>query len=149
MLVNEIPDAVGLIAFDLSSVPASFSSFSKVTLQLYHQAADRNRGAATLTVRLLPTTTLAIETLHGGLFDPTDTDGTFGPTFSVSPSDDIVQVDITSLVVQGNINNGNGGNPDDVFLMLENRGAEQGEGAEGDRFYSRETNDPPQLILSL
>jgi hypothetical protein len=128
-----------LLGFKIGSIP---KSFSRVTLQLYHQPRSRNRGAATLTVRLLPSTPLAIESLHGGLFNPEDDEGTFGPTFSVAPSDTIVQVDLTSLVR-------NAANDDQLFLMLENRGAEQFEGGEGDRFYSRETDDPPQLIVSF
>ena len=136
--VNEIPDSVGLLGFDLSTLP---SSYSGVVLQLYHQPASRNRGAATLTLRLLPSTSLAIETLHAGIFNPTDDEGTFGPTFNVSPSDTIVQVDITNLVRSQT--------DDQFFLMLENRGAEQGAGAEGDRFYTRETENPPQIIVDI
>ena len=75
-----------------------------------------------------------------GLFDPADDEGVIGPTFSVSPDDTIVDVDVTDLL-----------SPDleDVFLMLENKGAEQYQGAEGDRFFTRETNDPPQLIITV
>jgi hypothetical protein len=137
--VNEIPDVIGLLGFDLSSVP---ESFTRAVLQLYHQPANRDRGAATLTLRALPPTPLAIETLHAGIFDPEDGEGIFGPTFSVSPDDTIVQVDVTSLVGDNNPNN-------QLFLMVENRGAEQPRGAEGDRFFTRETNDPPQLIIAL
>lgn len=141
--VNEIPDAVGLIAFDLSNVP---SSASKVTLQLYHQAATRDRGAATITIRRMPATPLAIETLHGGFFDPDLDDGILGPSFQVSPSDDIVQVDLTSLALPVDPND------DDsvqLFLMLENVGEVQVAGATGDRFYTRESLDPPQLIVTI
>jgi len=138
--VNEIPDSFGLLGFDLSTMPSSYSS---VVLQLYHQPASRNRGAATLTTRRLPSTRLAIETLHAGIYNPPDDEGTFGPTLSVSPSDAIVQVDITSLIRNQNQDG------DQLFLMIENRGAEQGQGAEGDRFYTRESNDPPQLIIEL
>lgn len=138
--VNEIPDAVGLLGFDLSTLP---SSYSQVVLQLYHQAASRNRGAATLTIRLLSSTPLAVETLHAGIFNPTDDEGTFGPTFTVSPSDTVVQVDISTLVRNQDQDE------DQLFLMIENRGAEQGQGAEGDRFYTRETDDPPQLIVYI
>lgn len=137
-IVNEIPDVVGLLGFDISQIP---SSFSQVLLQLYHQPASRDRGAATLTIRLMPPTPLAIETLHAGLFDPNDNQGTFGPTFAVSPDDTVVQVDITALL--------NNQNEDQLFLMIENRGPEQPRGAEGDRFYTRETTDPPQLVVSF
>lgn len=140
-----IPDAFILMEFDLGDLPFSdTNSIQSVQLQLYHIPADRNRGAATLTVRRLPSTRLDVETLHGGFFEtgvPEDSEGIFGPNFSVSPSDEILQVDVTSIV------KASGFEDNQVLLAIQNTGAEQPSGAEGDRFYSRETLDPPQLIV--
>jgi hypothetical protein len=141
---DEVADAVGLLAFDVSSglsaAGHTVKAIQQITLRLSHEPAVRNRGAATLTIRRLPSTVLAIETLHAGLFDPADDEGVVGPSFSVSPDDTIVDVDVTNLLSS---------DQEDVFLMLENKGAEQSQGAEGDRFFTRETNDPPQLIITV
>jgi hypothetical protein len=142
---NLIPDAFSLVAFDLGELSSrGNNNFNAAQLQLFHIPATRARGAATLTVRRLPSTRFSIETLHGGLFNPSEDSGTTGPTFSVSPDDTIVRVDVTSLVLRAA-----GFDEDDhqVLLMIENLGAEQVSGAEGDRFYTRETDDPPQLIF--
>ena len=133
--VNEIPTSVGLLGFDISNLP---SSYSQIILQLYHQAASRNRGAATYTVVLLPSTNLDIESLNFGTFNPSCLPETVGPTFSVSPSSTIVHVDITSLVRNSNETK--------LFLMIQDRGAVQ---TAGDRFYTRETTNPPQLIVNF
>jgi hypothetical protein len=137
---DEIADAVGLLAFDLSGALSNGATgVQRVTLRLYHEPANQNRGAAVLTIRRLPATSMAIESFHAGIFDPADDEGVVGPSFSVNPDDTIVEVDITDLALNRN----------DLFLMLENNGAAQSEGAAGDRFFSRETDDPPQLILSI
>jgi hypothetical protein len=83
-----------------------------------------------------------IETLHGEIYVPTG--GIDGPTFDVAPADDVVQVDITSLVFRGSPLEMN-----QLFLMIENRGIEQPAGSEGDRFRSRESASTPQLILGF
>ena len=141
---DDVADAVGLLAFDvasgLSAEGISANAIQQITLRLFHEPAVWNRGAATLTIRRLASTTLAIETLHAGLFDPADDEGITGPSFSVHPDDTIVEVDVTDLLSS---------DQDDVFLMIENKGAEQVQGAEGDRFFTRETNNPPQLILTM
>jgi hypothetical protein len=136
--VNEIPIAYGLLGFELTGIPASGQT---AILQLTHIPATRARGAATLTIVRLPSTRLSIETLHSGIYNPTG--GTDGPSFDVDPSDDVIQVDITSLVFPLDSED------TQLLLMIENRGAEQPEGAEGDRFGTRESNDPPMILIGL
>jgi hypothetical protein len=138
--VNEIPIAYGLLGFELDGIPASASGQYTATLQLTHIPSVVQRGPATLTIVRLPSTRLDIESLHSGLFTPTG--GTDGPSFDVDPSDDVIQVDITSLVFPLQEDTM-------LFLMIENRGIEQPEGAEGDRFRTRESNDPPMLLIGL
>ena len=142
---DDVADAVGLLAFDvaagLSAAGQSATAIQQITLRLSHEPAVWDRGAATLTIRRLPSTQMAIETLHAGLFDPADDEGVIGPSFSVSPDDTTVDVDVTDLLLSSD--------PEDVFLMVENKGAEQSQGAEGDRFFTRETNDPPQLVITV
>jgi hypothetical protein len=143
--VKEIPTAYGLIGFDLSEVPSLDRLEGRnltAILQLTHVPSIVARGAATLTVVLLPSTRMDIETLHNGVYAPVG--GTDGPTFDVAPADDVLQVDISSLVF--------GGQPlemNQVFLMIENRGIEQPEGSEGDRFRTRESDSPPKLFLGF
>ena len=73
---DDVADAVGLLAFDvaagLSAAGQSATAIQQITLRLSHEPAVWDRGAATLTIRRLPSTQMAIETLHAGLFDPAD-----------------------------------------------------------------------------
>jgi len=140
---DEIADAIGLIAFDLSEI-SSTAEPQSFTLRLYHEPLDVDRGSSTLQIRRMPSTVLFIESLHSSLYDPDDDEGVIGPSFVVSPDDTIIDIDITDLVFAFNSEEN-----DDIFLLIENKGDEQVKGAGGDRFFSRETNDPPQLIISI
>jgi hypothetical protein len=141
---NEIPDAFILMTFDFSccGMPAAerIQDRDKTAfLELNHIPSVADRGEATYTVARLTSTPLSVETLHGGTtLRQTEVDGI---SFEVRPSDTIVRVDITDLVF--------GDYPlelNQVYLQIDNRGAEQ---EEGDRFYSRESLTPPQLFIGL
>jgi len=139
---NEIPDTIALLSFDIVGEPINPV---QVILQLWHVPANRNRGAATLTILRLPPTKLSVENLHKGLFEvPEDTEAFLGPTFEVSPLQTQVEIDITNFFLDFRATEESS---DQFYLMIQNRGPEQREGATGDRFRSRETSDPPQLIL--
>ena len=146
--VNEIPDAFGLLRFDWTTTTTTTTTNTannnlpsnppkNVMLQLYHIPVDRNRGPATLTIIKMDPTPLNLESLHGGLVGTMDS-GTVGPSFAVAPSDTIVRVDVTALYQP---------NEKELYIRIENLGIEQPAQAEGDRFRTRETNDPPQLIF--
>jgi hypothetical protein len=147
--VNEIPDAFALLSFDLVDVPAPERILDRARsaiLQLTHVPNDLDRGPRTYTIVRLPSTPLAIETLHGEIFVPPP-DGE-GPSFEVDKSDTNLEVDITDLVFgqspsvqQENVN------PDQLFLMIVDRGDESSAG--GDRFRGRESDFPPILHIGL
>ena len=139
---TQIPDAYSLLAFDMTNVPSSrdrlWDRDTSAILRLQHVPAAIERGPATLHIVRLPSTRLDIETLHGGLFFPDG--GIEGPSFEVAPADTEVNVDITNLVFNYTVE------LDQLFLMIENRGPEQ---EAGDRFKSRESGEPPQIIFNF
>lgn len=143
---EEVPDVISLITFPLIDVP----SYDRLTtikknaiLRLYHQVTTAERGSATYTLVRLPETEMAVESFHGYFFKPPDneTEAVVGPSFTVNPEDVVVDIDITSLLFDNQQEDGQ------LFLMLQDRGPEQPEG--GDRFYSRESVTPPQLLIDF
>jgi hypothetical protein len=116
-------DSYAIIAFDLTLLRPRASAFQgskTATLVLQHVPSDLERGRpAELTVFRLPETRLSIENLNGRIFVPKDQ--VRGPTFSVAPSDELLQVDISDLAFGTD-----GREPEDqLFLKLENMGAIQ------------------------
>ena len=136
---TQIPDAYFIFAFDMSDVP-TFSRVQDRTknaiLELTHIPSNLTRAAATLHLVRLPSTRLAIETVHGGIFVPQN--GIEGPSFRIQPSAEVVNIDISTLLFETPIED------NQLLLMVENRGPEQ---EAGDRFRSRESNSPPKLNL--
>jgi hypothetical protein len=143
--VNEVPDSFVLLKFDLSGIP-----FERIqnrdlsaTLELTHEVSVLERGPATYTVERLPSTPLAVETLHLGLF-PLPENGILSTTFDVAPDDEIVTIDVTNILFGGLYEPAD---DDQALLMLVNYGIEQDA---GDRFRSRESvGSEPKLRLSL
>lgn len=154
--VPEVPTAYILMTFNLDLVPAAWrianrnnTAVLKLTHAIRPDAAKQN--ASTYTVVRLPATPLAVETLHGLLFVPYS--GINGSNFTVSPFQQQVEVDITSLLFglpPYNISRRYGRNlqeptKNQFFIMIQDQGPSQPIG--GDRFYSRESNNPPELVL--
>ena len=141
--VNEIPDAFILMTFDLTccGMPSQVNQQNlRVILQIHHiPAPNLNRGPASYTLMRFPFTPLAVEFLHGGIFTPSS-GAVEGPSFDVAPLDTVITIDITDLVVGDPIGDGQ------LFLQIVNNGPQQDS---GDRFYSRESNNPPQLFIGL
>ena len=141
---TEIPDAFILMTFDLSccGMPASnrIQNLDKsAILKLHHVPSTLTRGAATYNIVRLGYTPLSVENLHGDSYVLQT--GIDGPSFQVKPSDTTVTVDVTDLVFSDFPLE-----KDQLYLQIENRGEEQ---EAGDRFYSRESANPPQLIIGL
>lgn len=143
--VNEIPDAFALLKFDMSSVPfARVKDLEKsAILELTHDVSIVERDFATYTVERLVSTSLAVESLHLGIF-PLPEDGIKGTTFNVAPDDEKIEIDVTDLIFGGLYD------PEDdeqALLMLVNYGEIQ---EAGDRFRTRESpGNEPKLRLSL
>jgi hypothetical protein len=144
-----IPTAIALMTFPMADVPAfdRLDGLSKnAILRLFHEVTPVERGEATYTIVRLPETNMAVETFHGlFFFPPKDEDQepgyAVGPSFLVKPEDTVIDIDITSLLFDDNPNE------NQFFIMLQDRGDEQPEG--GDRFYSRESVNPPQLLIDF
>ena len=146
---REIPDTVALLTFPLRQVPAYDrlgSTKKNAILRLFHETTDPERGSATYTVVRLPGTPMDVEQFHGYMFKPPEDGGkniVVGPEFTVNWDTAAVDVDITSLLFDGEEDE-----HDQLFLMLQDRGPEQPEG--GDRFYSREHPEfKPLLLIDL
>lgn len=141
---DSIAKAVGLLIFDTSRIP-SFDELPEdgktATLKLFHEPLDiteQNREPAPVQISRLPSNTeLILESVNGGSYDPRD--GREGPIVEVPTEAAEVSVDITDLVfsqpLEGN----------QLFLLLETVNQEQ---ETGDRFFSRESDTPPELIVS-
>jgi len=151
-----IPDAVALISFPLDNVPAfgRLDTYSvNANLRLVHvvseegQPEDRPKSA-TYTIIRIPETRMAVEYFNGYFFLPPedDADGVLvGPSFKVKPSDVVIDIDITKLLFDYELESGE--EPKQLLFMIENRGPEQYLG--GDRFYTRETSYPPKLLMDF
>jgi hypothetical protein len=141
---QEVPDAVALLTFPLDEVPAFDrlgSTKKNAVLRLHHEPTEPARGSATYTVVRLPGTRMKVEFLHGYIFQlPEDGgDGVIvGPEFIVNPDTTVVDINVTSLLFDGDDDH-------QLFLMLQDRGPEQPEG--GDRFYSREHPELKPVLL--
>lgn len=146
--VNEVPDAVGIIAFDLDEIPGAIplGSIQSITLQLFHEAHSRRSGGYPIRVRRLPWRNLFVESLTNQVFAPEDTEGIAGTTVNVNADDTIVSWDVTSLILNANLGDADR-DPSRIFLMMEAVGPDQERGTEGDSFFTRETFDPPQLLI--
>jgi hypothetical protein len=143
-----MPNSVALITFPLDTVP-SFDRLGSVrksaVIRLTHQVSVAERGEQIYTVVRLPQTSMAVERFHGYMFkapgDEVPEGVVVGPTFGVKPDDVIVNIDVTSLLFENH--------PDETqfFIMLQDRGPQRPEG--GDRFYTRESPTPPQLLIDF
>ena len=141
---NAVPDAIALLIFDTSSIP-DFRTLTgktkKATLKLQHKPlrmSDRNREAAPITVARMDSTKVQIESISGSDFTvPKAWDG---PTVKVAVDASEVLFDITDIYFNTDFDSEN-----QLFLMLQVRDQEQ---AVGDHFFSRESDTPPQLILT-
>jgi hypothetical protein len=92
---------------------------------------------------------MAVESLHGYFFKP-PVDGddevipegvVVGPTFGVNPDDVVINIDVTSLLFDNNPEE------EQLYIMIQDRGPEREQG--GDRFYTRESTTPPQLLIDF
>lgn len=160
---NRIPNAFILITFDLESIPLPWRITDRenhAILRLTHlpRTSTGSPDPQTYTISRLPTTPLAVETLHGLLFVPFEPIP--GPTFTVNPGTRRVEVDITSLLfdqppfVDPDDTNttrrhsrGLQGPGTQLFLMIDAQGPEQPLG--GDRFHSRESDFSPDLYVGF
>lgn len=143
--VNEVPDAFALLKFDLSGIPFARIQNRELSalLELTHEVSVLDRGPATYTVERLPSTPLAVESLHLGVY-PLPVDGIKGPTFDVAPSDETVVIDVTELFFGGSYEPAD---DDQALLMIANYGIEQDA---GDRFKTREAvGEEPKLRIVM
>lgn len=65
--------------------------------------------------------------------------------FLVGPNDTVIDIDISQVLYNYTLEDNK--KAKQLFLMIENRGPEQFEG--GDRFYTRESDYPPELLLNF
>ena len=157
-LVQKVPlkdetmgDSIAIISFPLTKVPV----FSRIqdreksaVLRLKHEISTDERPSAKYTVVRIPETRTRVEYWHGFYFDPPEDDEIgvkVGPEFEVSPLDDEIEIDVSSLFFNYTLIDNK--KPKRVFFMIENRGPDQVEG--GDRFYTRESGNPPKLFLNF
>ncbi|KAL3922953.1 MAG: hypothetical protein SGARI_006332, partial [Bacillariaceae sp.] len=146
---NEIPDTVALLTFPLREVPTYdrlTNTKKNAILRLFHETTEAERGSATYTVVRLPGTPMDVEQFHGYLFSVPKDEAkgiVVGPEFTVNWDTTAVDIDITSLLFDGEEDE-----HDQLFIMLQDRGPEQPEG--GDRFFSREHPEfKPLLLIDL
>jgi len=142
---QEVPDAFILFTFDITELPSPQSIINReksAILELTHVISTVERESATYNILLLRSTPLHVESLFGQIV-PDFPIIAEGPSFDVAPADETIRIDITEMLF------GDGGHyeGDQLFFKIENRGPEQAEG--GDRFYSRESSDPPKLLIDL
>jgi hypothetical protein len=140
-----------VVAFNLPSIPSPAINSrmlqeKRATLRVYHVLSDSERGAVNMTVSKFEGTNATFETLNAEMFDPGDV--TVGPTFSVNPSDELLEIDITELIY--------GGFEDvdesQLFLKLEYTEGIDTEAADGDYFRTVEYDDgrfAAQVILEV
>lgn len=158
--VNEVPDAYILMTFDLELVPLPFRLTTRenhAILRLTHvpRVNTGEPDPQTYTVSRLPSTPLAVETLHGLLFVPFDPIP--GPTFTVNPGSQRIEIDITELLFDqppfvDAVDTSDGtrrlqGPDTQLFLLIDAQGPEQEQG--GDRFYTRQSDFSPELYLGF
>ena len=144
--VNQNPDAYALLEFDMSVVPfAKIKDRRKIAiLELTHEVSVLERSNATYSVERLASINVIIETLNYEMFGFPE-NGIKGPSFSVEPADEKVEIDVTDLIFGGIYE------PEDdplALIMIANYGEEQ---EAGDRFRSRESqgNEPKLRILLI
>jgi len=148
---EDLPDSRGLITFPIKDVP----QFSRIEgmgksaiLRLTHVVSVDEHPSANYTIIRVPETKSAVEYFHGFYFKPPEDNATgvlVGPTFPVGPTDTVIDVDISQLLYNYTLDENR--KAKQLFLMIENRGPEQFEG--GDRFWSRESKYPPELLLNF
>lgn len=157
-LVQKVPlkdetmgDSIAIISFPMTKVPV----FSRIqdreksaVLRLKHEISTDERPSAKYTIVRIPETRTRVEYWHGFYFDPPEDDEIgvkVGPEFEVSPTDDFIEIDVSSLFFNYTLIDNK--RPKRAFFMIENRGPDQVEG--GDRFYTRESGNPPKLFLNF
>lgn len=149
---EDLPDSRGLVTFPIKDVP----DFSRINgmeksaiLRLTHVIAeDGQHPSANYTIIRVPETKSAVEYFHGFYFKPPEDNATgvlVGPTFPVGPNDTVIDIDISQLLYNYTLEDNK--KAKQLFLMIENRGPDQFEG--GDRFWSRESKYPPELLLNF
>jgi len=146
-----LPDSRGLITFPIEDVP-DFSRIEDMeksaTLRLTHVVSADQHPSANYNVIRIPEVVTKVEYFHGFYFVPPEDNATgvkVGPTFTVGPNDAVIDIDISSVLYNYTLEDNK--KAKQLFLMIENRGPEQIEG--GDRFYSRESDYPPELLLNF
>lgn len=166
-LVQKVPlkdellaDTVGLISFPMEDVPVfsrvkdmKFSAVLRLTHELNVKDDEEDEEEddvppAYYTIVRIPETKTKMEFWHGFYFVPPEDDDEgvlVGPNFTVTPSQSIVQIPIESLLYNYELIENK--KPKKMFLMIENRGPDQVNG--GDRFYSRESDTPPTLVMNF
>jgi hypothetical protein len=159
----EFADALGLIAFDLSELPSQgqlVDYTSQAILKLNHLPVApqfNSRSPSTIDIRKLVSTPMRIEMIHGGMLDREPEASILGNnTFTVGINQAVVQVDITDLLYPLNFTE-DGYDKRQLFIMLINNGAEQGDpkwtelefqDQAGDRFKSVESGEGPQITIT-
>jgi len=148
---EELADSIGLLSFPIEDVPISSrleGRKNSAILRLTHAVVTLERPAANYTVVRIPETKTRMEYWHGFYFDPPEDDEIgvkVGPEFEVNPTDTVIDIDVSSLFYNYTLVENR--RPKKVFFMIENRGPDQIEG--GDRFYTRESETPPLLLLNF
>lgn len=138
-------DAFALLDFDLSLVPFAsiVNRINTATLELQHRLSARNGGIKTYTVQRVPSTPLAVETLHAGIYVLPDT-GVGNITFGVNAQDENVTIDVTPLFF-GDIYEP--ADDEEALLLIADFGPES---PDGDAFYARESpGREPKLRLKF
>jgi len=149
---EDLPDSRGLVTFPIKDVP----DFSRINgmeksaiLRLTHVISeDGQHPSANYTIIRVPETKSAVEYFHGYYFKPPEDNATgvlVGPAFPVGPNDTVIDIDISQLLYNYTLEDNK--KAKQLFLMIENRGPDQFEG--GDRFWSRESKSPPELLLNF
>jgi len=148
---EELADSIGLLSFPVEDVPISSrieGRQNSAILRLTHAVVTLERPPANYTIVRIPETKTKMEYWHGFYFDPPEDDEIgvkVGPEFQVNPTDTVIDIDVSSLFYNYTLVENK--RPKKVFFMIENRGLDQIEG--GDRFYTRESDTPPLLLLNF
>ncbi len=148
---EELADSIGLLSFPVEDVPLASrieGRQNSAILRLTHAVVALERPPANYTIVRIPETKTKMEYWHGFYFDPPEDDEIgvkVGPEFQVNPFDTVIDIDVSSLFYNYTLVENK--RPKKVFFMIENRGPDQIEG--GDRFYTRESDTPPLLLLNF
>jgi len=159
----EFGDAMGLISFDLSTLPTKIQMLdynTQAILRLKHLPVNEKfntRKPATLSIRKLVSTAMRVESIHGGMMSSIPDDSILGENdVTVGINQDLVLIDISDLLYPVNFTN-TGYDRNQLLLMIFNNSTEQGDPAwtelawqdqAGDRFKSIESGAGPSLTIT-